>query len=200
MTDHTENSRDPDADKLTAALRAMPVPDPRPGFIDRALLFATKNEATSERTPFKRDGSRERTNIASILFRSETWIGAAAGAAVAFVAAFVFFSVSQPVAKDTGITLALYEMRDIDVLIDSDRDLNGATIRIAVTGGVVLDGFDNEHIVDWQADLKRGSNMLSLPVVARNVGAGQLVAVVEHDGRTRTVIIDLSVNDQESQS
>jgi hypothetical protein len=192
MTDHTDNSRELDAAKLTAALRAMPIPDPRPGFVDRALRIATQNKSPSI--------ERNRIGLANILFRSETWIGAAAGAAFALVAVFAFISLSQPTAKDTGITLALYEMRDIDVLIDSDRDLNGATIRIAVTGGVALDGFDNEHIVDWQADLKRGSNMLSLPVIARKVGTGQLVAIVEHDGRTRTVTIDLSVNDKEAHS
>lgn len=192
MTDHTDNSRDPDAVKLMVALRAMSVPEPRSGFIDRALLIATQNKKAAV--------NRHQMDISRMWFRVETWIGAAAGAAVALVAAFLFFSFYQPATKDTGITLALYEMRDIDVLIDSDRDLNGATIRIAVTGGVALDGFDNEHIVDWQADLKRGSNMLSLPVIARKLGAGQLVAIVEHDGRTRTVTIDLSVNDKGARS
>ena len=71
-----------------------------------------------------------------------------------------------------AITLALHEARAIDVLIQSDRDLPAATIRIAVTGGVALDGFANDHIIDWRADLERGSNLVSLPVVARKAGDG----------------------------
>ena len=94
-----------------------------------------------------------------------------------------------------AITLALHEARAIDVLIQSDRDLPAATIRIAVTGGVALDGFANDHIIDWRADLERGSNLVSLPVVARKAGDGQLVAVVEHEGRTRTVMINLKVSE-----
>ena len=90
--------------------------------------------------------------------------------------------------------MALNEARDIDVLIESDRDLRDATIRVAVTGGVALDGFSNEHIVDWRTDLGRGPNLLSLPVIARKAGAGQLVAVIEHDGKTRTVTVDLAVS------
>jgi hypothetical protein len=81
------------------------------------------------------------------------------------------------------------------VLIQSDRDLPAATIRVAVTGGVALDGFANDHIIDWRADLERGSNLVSLPVVARAAGDGQLVAVVEHEGRARSVMINLKVSD-----
>ena len=55
----------------------------------------------------------------------------------------------------------------------------------------MLDGFDDERQIDWQADLERGSNLLSLPVVARSAGKGRLVAVIEHEGRTRRVAIDL---------
>ena len=71
------------------------------------------------------------------------------------------------------------------MLIDSERELKGATIRIAASGSIALDGFDDERQIDWQADLERGSNLLSLPVVARAAGKGRLVAVIEHEGRTR---------------
>lgn len=90
------------------------------------------------------------------------------------------------------------ESRNIDVLIESDRELPDATIRITLVGGVVLDGFEDERQIDWQADLERGANMLSLPVVARNAGAGRLVAVIEHGGKTRTVTLDLTVNDTQA--
>ena len=81
------------------------------------------------------------------------------------------------------------------MLIDSERELKGATIRIAATGSIALDGFDDEQHVDWQADLERGSNLLSLPVVARTAGKGELVAVIEHEGRTQRVAIALTVID-----
>jgi len=93
------------------------------------------------------------------------------------------------------LALTLHETRNVDVLIDSERELKGATIRIAATGSIALDGFDDEQHVDWQADLERGSNLLSLPVVARTAGKGQLIAVIEHDGRTRRVAVELTVID-----
>ena len=81
------------------------------------------------------------------------------------------------------------------MLIDSERELKGATIRIAASGSIALDGFEDERQADWQADLERGSNLLSLPVVARTTGKGRLVAIVEYEGRTQRVAVELTVLD-----
>lgn len=125
--------------------------------------------------------------------RWETWLGAAAGGAIAAGLTFVLLRPIGPHAEKPGITLALHEAREVDVLIDSERNLEGATIRIAVTGGVALDGFEDEHQIRWQTTLERGSNLLSLPLVGRSAGAGQLIATIEHEGRTRQVIVNLNV-------
>jgi hypothetical protein len=169
-----------DSEALIQALRGMPAAEPRPGFVDRALANATGVALNRPAT------------LRHVAMRWETWFGAALGGAVAAALTLLLVRVVDP--APPGIALALNETRDIDVLIDSDRDLKDATIRIAVTGGVALDGFSNEHIVDWRADLGRGSNLLSLPVIARKPGDGQLVAVIEHGGRTRTVMINLFVS------
>ena len=156
----------------------MPAPEPRPEFIDRAFARATGQKSS-------------RGRLAHLASRWETWIGAALGGAVATVLTLMLLQpTTEP--RPPGITLALNEMRDIDVLIDSERALDDATIRILASGSVVLDGFENEREIDWRTHLAQGSNMLSLPVVARSRGAGQLVAVVEHDGRTRRVALNLT--------
>jgi hypothetical protein len=183
---------DNEAEGLRQALRRMPVAEPRPGFVDRVLANATAIE------PAARQPTRAPGRLRHLATRWETWMGAALGGAVA--AALTIFLLNPIGRRSTpaeAITLALHEARDVDVLIDSDRALTGATIRIAVTGGVALDGFENEHEIRWQADLERGSNLLSLPLVARTTGKGQLVATIEHAGRTRQVIIALDVRDKE---
>ena len=172
---------DKDADILRRALKRIPAPEPRPEFVDRAFA-----KATGQASP-------PRNRLTHLVSRWETWIGALAGAAVAIAAMIILWSPMQD--REPGLTLALNEMRDIDVLIDSERALDGATIRIVASGSVVLDGFENEHEIDWQTHLAQGSNMLSLPVVARSKGAGQLVAVIEHGGRTRRVTVNLTVRD-----
>jgi hypothetical protein len=176
---------DKDAEILRRALQRLPAPEPRPEFIERAFATATRRTSPS------------RNPLAHLVTRWETWIGVVVGAAAAVALMLMAW---PPLAnRDTrGMTLALNEMRNIDVLIDSERALEGATIRILATGSVVLEGFENEREIGWQTHLAQGSNVLSLPVVARSTGAGQLVAVIEHGGRTRRVTVNLTVRDREA--
>ena len=179
---------DEDFQTLRQALRRMPTPEPRVGFVERALARATAQErATAALLPAR---------LSRFLSRWETWAGAALGAAAAAAMTFILL---RPVATTESprpqLALTLHETRNVDVLIDSERQLKGATIRIAATGSIALDGFDDEQHIDWQADLERGSNLLSLPVVARSAGKGELVAVIEHEGRTQRVAIELTVID-----
>ena len=180
---------DKDSEILRQALRRMPLPEPRPGFVERALANAT--------TADRKFAAPQPGKLRHLATRWETWVGAALGGAVA--AALTMLLLLRPFDQSTGgsggITLALHETRDIEVLIDSERSLDDASIRIVATGSVMLDGFEDDHEIDWRTRLERGSNLLSLPVVARSAGKGQLVAVIEHGGRTRRVIINLTVRD-----
>jgi hypothetical protein len=158
----------------------MPVPPPRSGFVDDVLARAVASHERKAERP------------ARPFARWETWFGVAIGAVVA-TAALLILRPQLPAAPEAGITLAVNESRNVDILIDSERTLDGATIRVVTTGSVELDGFDDKHAVEWQTRLERGRNVLSLPVVARGAGSAQLVAVIEHDGRTRRVAVTLIV-------
>jgi hypothetical protein len=164
----------------------MPVPEPHPQFIDRALAKATgAGEPERASVPWRRT-----------LIGWPLWLGAALGAAVTAVIMLVLL---RPAATDmqpqAQFVLALNESRNIDVIIDSERDLKDATIRIVASGGIALDGFDSDREIGWHADLERGNNLLSLPVIARAPGTGQLMAVVEHEGRTRRLTVALKVSE-----
>jgi hypothetical protein len=179
----------------------MPTPEPRPEFVDSALRRAAElNEAAARRPEggINRPASRA-SWLRHVITRWETWLGAGLGGAVA--AALAVFILVRPLQGTDGsapaISLALHEARNVDVLVDSERDLQGATIRIALTGGVTVDGFENEREIQWQTNLQRGSNLLSLPLVGHTRGKAQLVAVIEHGGKTQRVTINLTVQDKE---
>jgi hypothetical protein len=181
-----------DLESLRQALRRMPVPEPHSGFVDRALARATSQGAS------RMDSSRPAappSRVRHLVTRWETWVGAALGGAVAAVLTVILLRPADSVSPQPRLALTLHETRTVDVLIDSKHELKGATIRIAASGGIGLEGFDNEREIGWQADLERGSNLLSLPVVARAAGKARLVAIIEHDGRTRRVAVDLTVID-----
>ena len=182
---------DDDFQTLRQALRQMPTPEPRAGFVERALARAVAQQRETQ-------AASRAGGLRGFATRWETWAGAALGGAVAAALTLILLRpIDSTVDQQPRLALTLHETRNVDVLIDSERELKGATIRIAASGSIALDGFDDERQVDWQADLERGSNLLSLPVVARAAGRGRLVAVIEHDGRTRRVAIDLNVVDRD---
>ena len=170
-------------ESLSDALRRMPVPPPRRGFVDDVLSNAVRASAKVEAVRSSR----------SVVTRWETWVGAAAGAAVAVVATVLIAWPRAGQEPAAAITMAVDEAKHIDVVIDSERTLEDATIRVETRGAVELDGFDTGREVTWQARVDRGRNVLSLPVVGRTEGTAQLVAVVEHRGRSRRVAVHLLV-------
>jgi hypothetical protein len=170
-----------DHQQLVQALRDLPDPLPRPGFVDRALLRAV---AGPPRTSW----------FAHALASWETWLGVTVGAAIATLLTLWLVHPTSPVAGDP-IALTVNEVRSIDVVIESERELRNATIRVAAIGGIELDGFSNERQLDWTADLRRGSNLLTLPVLARSSGKGVLIAMIEHGGEQRSVTVNVRVRD-----
>ena len=182
------NVADADFQTLRQALRQMPSPEPRAGFVERALARAVAQSRGQQADSLP-------GRLRSFVTRWETWAGAALGGAVAAALTLVLLRTvdTDAVSPQPSLALTLHEARNVDVLIDSERELKGATIRIAASGSIALDGFEDERQADWQADLERGSNLLSLPVVARATGKGRLVAIVEFQGRTQRVAVDLTV-------
>lgn len=160
-----------DREHIRSALRGMPVPEPRVGLENRVLAKATRRKVASRRT---------------------SWWAAGAGALAATVAWVALIWIKSP-PTEPSLVLSLNESREVPLVIDSERQLDGATIRILVTGSVALTGYDQQHEVEWQTTLTRGANLLSLPVTARETGEGRIVAEIEHQGKTRRVSVAMHV-------
>jgi hypothetical protein len=174
-----------DLEKLREGLRAMPVPEPRPGFEDRVLANATT------RVGSPRNGAR------TVLARPHgIWWAAAAGVLTAVLAWAILMWVKPGAIAEPSVSLALNESREVSLVIDSERDLEGATIRLFVSGSVALVGYEGQQQIEWPASLTQGANLLSLPVIARTPGDGRVVAEIEHDGRTRRVSVAMHVSAQ----
>ena len=158
----------------------MPVPEPRAGFEDRVLANAVR-------------GDVPRRRIGATLRRHATWWAAGAGALAATLAWVVLIWVKSGAPGEPTLVLSLNESREVPLVINSERELDGATIRISVSGSVALNGYDPQQEVEWQTTLTPGANLLSLPVIARETGDGRIVAEIEHQGKTRRVSVAMHV-------
>jgi hypothetical protein len=168
-------------DQLVQALQELPTPEPSLGFVDRAIRNAA--------------GAKKRPSLIVHIIRSwETWCGVAFGALAATLLAL---GLLRPTVNSQRADIALHinEVKNVDVIIDSERDLTNATIRVATLGGVRLQGFEDEQQLDWTASLQSGANVLTLPVLAHSVGSGAIIAMIEYGGGQRSVTVNVRVRE-----
>src|SRR4029077_7623276 len=159
----------------------MPVPEPRPGFVGRVLANASGRKPPEVR------------GIRAAIRRPSTWWAAGAGALAATLVWMVLIFFQTSAVREPKLVLALNESRNVPLVIDAERDLEGATIRLSVTGSIGLAGYGEQHEIEWTTSLTQGANLLSLPVFAREPGDGRVVAEIEHEGRTRRLSVALHV-------
>ena len=131
---------------------------------------------------------------------SRFWMGAGFGGALAasimlVVMSFGFGTGASPVTADViQFQVSIHESRDLNVAIDLERSLPGATITVVLTGGIEIDGFGSQRKITWTSDLQAGVNRLTLPIVAINEAGGQLLVTVNHENKQRTFQVKLTLD------
>ena len=126
--------------------------------------------------------------------RATFWLGVGVGAALAAsIGAAVLLL--RPLA-DSGravpaVTLAINEVRDVDVALSSPEPLASAEIHVSLSGEIGLKGFDGQRDIRWTTDLDRGVNQLTLPIVALGAYGGQVLVEVQHGDKRRAFVVDV---------
>jgi hypothetical protein len=123
------------------------------------------------------------------------WLGTAVGGALAaglaIVVAALWPQTALPPIGNPEVRLALNEVRQVSMSLDSPEALAGAEIRVVLTGGVGLQGFAGQRELRWMTDLDRGVNQLRLPLVGLDANGGQVTVEVYHGTKQRTFVIDV---------
>lgn len=135
--------------------------------------------------------------------RRRAWPAAATTAAAAMVLAAVFLPFADwkrvgPAAVTTetaDITISLHQPRTVRLALASQRRLENATLELELPPGVTLQGRPDQRVLRWQTDIAAGENRLSLPLVAHEAGIQELVARIEHEGKSREVRLRLNARE-----
>jgi len=179
------------AKRLRSLLHALPISGPSEGFFEQAMANA-KRQAAQQR--------RRRLTLVS---------GGALAASFALVFAVGLImpnmqqrsqdSVTQGAQKMPGISIALGEVRNVSLSINSAVALNDVVFSIDLPSGFELYGFPKQTTVRWQGRLEQGKNLLELPVIAHQLGGGVIKARVEHAGKHTTYRLNMDVGRSSSQ-
>jgi hypothetical protein len=130
----------------------------------------------------------------------------AAAAAVLTAALLVPFADRDPAtpsgaeraAPTAEIQVPLNRIRTVRLALSSRRTLENATVVLELPSEVTLQDRPEQRVLRWQTDIAAGNNRLSLPLIAHEAGVRELVARIEHGGKSQEMRIRL--NTQESTS
>lgn len=128
------------------------------------------------------------------------WLGTGFGGAVAASLLALALSIGWIGPRDAVIpatpefVVTVGELRNMDVAIETDRELAGADISILLSGAIELDGYSDQRELSWKTDLKAGINHLTLPVRARSAAGGRLVVRLSHPDSEQVFVVDLKTS------
>lgn len=167
---------------IRGALRALPVMPARENFASEAIaLAAEKGQPDSKKAP----GFMH-------------WFGAGfAGALAAGLAIWGFtltFQLWQPQAPKAKFSIALYQPRKISLAFNAPTDVKNVTVSIELPAQFELVGHAGRQKLSWKTSLKKGRNILTLPVVARSEGEGTMIARLSRYKQVKTIEILLATD------
>jgi hypothetical protein len=121
---------------------------------------------------------------------------AAMAASVAIWFSVFVSSPQQPVDSLRAVAVTLNQAQAVRLLFEAKEDIQQVSMTIDLPENMVLEGYPGRQQLSWRTSLKKGSNVLSLPIMAVGEGQGELVAQLSYDGKIKTFRVVLkAIND-----
>lgn len=108
-------------------------------------------------------------------------------------------SVYQPEIKEqqaATIDIALQKSRTVNLKFNAPENLDQVTLSIELPDHVELSSYPGQRSLSWKTKLNKGSNVLSLPVIAIGSGEGELVARIQYGNKSKhfSIILNSKLN------
>lgn len=149
----------------------MPVPPPSTDFEQR--VFARLRRQYPER---RQGAGRFAAGFATAM---------AAGLALWF-ASSVFIPQQPNVAQPRAIAVTMNQTQTVRLMFDATSDLQRVSLSIDLPPNMQLQGYPGQQQLTWDTQLRKGPNVLALPIMAVEEGQGELVAQLSYGDTIRT--------------
>ena len=171
-------------EEIMAALRELPVPPPSPDFVQRSFAKAKARHKKQQRK------------------QAMPYLGGAIAACLAFwliVATPVNQGVPpvKPTASSQAINIKINDERLVQVVVRAPRDLVAADVMIELPSQLEMAGFPGLKEIRWNTNLKKGKNLLSLPLVAKSEGTAELKTHITHENKSKILSLVMQVYNDE---
>jgi hypothetical protein len=184
VREHLDNCRQCHAafkrdEEMLQALRALPVPAPSPGFVSHSIQHAQsagKWQMPKSLTPL---------------------LSAAMAACLVLWLVTGFPRMSEHTARElptAQVIIKINEEKIVNVVVNAPRDLLDAHVTIELPEQLEMVGFPGKREIEWKTDLRKGRNLLSLPIVAKRTGNVELVARIDHDNKSKLLKLAMQIH------
>lgn len=132
--------------------------------------------------------------------RQGFWLGAGTGAAVAatlFAAVVSLGLLRGPELRDNDpaeFYVSTSEPRELNIAIDAETALPGATVSLTFYGGIELAGYASQRHLSWSTDLEAGVNKLTLPIIALDDAGGQVIVRLDHPDSQQEFLVTMQTD------
>ncbi len=158
---------------LLRNLKELPVMPPRAGFENRVLAFLHPVKPAPQ---------------------PRIWFAAGfASALLAALVPLVLWQVllTEPKPAMAPIEVALVQVvpqqvQQVSLVFSSPNNIDTATLSLELPGNIELQGFPGQRHIEWQTSLKRGTNRLTLPLIAQVPTEGLVTASLSRGGETKS--------------
>lgn len=157
---------------INLLLKEMPVPPPSEGFVDRVLKKATQ------------DADKPKPGIYTMVAGA-----VAAGFAVWFVVASVLFSSPVTTQNNMYSVTVNSEVKTVKVAINSETAFDDVQMSVELSPNLEIAGYGNRTSINWGTRLKKGVNVINLPVVGLAIGEGQITTRIKMNGKEKVMHI-----------
>jgi len=162
---------------LRRALNKLPVAEPDEAFEKRVFQEVRRQHADSAKHKF-----------------TAGFITAMAASLALWFASTVFIQ-QVPVDQPQVVMVALNDAHTVRLMFDAPKSIDQVTMSIGLPEHIELDGYPGRKELVWQARLKKGQNILALPLKVVAMGEGELVAYLSYGNSSKKFRVVLKTAD-----
>lgn len=114
-------------------------------------------------------------------------------AAAAMISAIALFAampyITAPGDKGEYMVMVSDQVQTITVAIESEQAIDAVRMHVELSDNLELKGFGSKRQVNWDAGLKKGVNVISLPIIGIAQGEGDITTRVRINGNEKVMRI-----------
>ena len=97
--------------------------------------------------------------------------------------------------QQAPISIAVNQAQTVRLMFEAQADIQQVSLSIGLPDNIELSGYPGRKQLSWQTSLKKGQNILALPIMAVDQGQGELVAQLNYGDKTKTFRVVLKTAD-----